>query len=307
MKAFDLKIGFKCNNNCRHCVVAEKRGAGDLPLPKILEIISSLHVDQVTVTGGEPSTYSYLPEILKALKEKNIRVVVQTNATGFADQNFCLVCSQYIDHAHVAIHSVDPQVHDNIVQSPGMWEKTIEGFKNLKANGVFCTTQTVLSKFNINTLYETYQFIQEMAPETVMSMTYPHLMGNALKNIDEVAFRYSDYKDVLSKCLRDFHDYLFLESIPLCYVYPYQDMTCGSLEDEIVSQLSERVGIDFSDGFTEKNYNSLDVSERRKAPRCLNCYFNQRCIGVWKEYIQYFKDKLDLYPIPKTVVENGNQ
>ena len=297
MKIFDLKIGFKCNNNCRHCVVANKRSAGDMPLEKLLGIIKSLDVDQVTVTGGEPSTYEYLPIILSEIKKKQIATVVQTNGTGFSDKKFCEECAKYMDHAHVAIHSSDPEIHDNIVQSKGMWEKTMKGWENLRNCGVFCTTQTVLSKFNIDSLYNTYTLIQDIAPGTIMSMTYPHLMGNALNNVDEIAFRYSDHKDMIQKCLKTFGEFLFVESIPPCYLYPYQNKIIGSLENDIMEGFTDRKGVDFSDGYFNKNYNELDVSERRKAPKCKECVFNEICIGVWKEYISYFKKQLDLYPI----------
>lgn len=295
---FDLKIGFKCNNDCIHCVVADKRSSGNLKLEDIYKTIdNNSDVKVITITGGEPSGYDYLPDILRYIKGKHIETVIQTNATGFANKDFCKECAPYIDHAHVAIHSYDEKVHDDIVRCSGMWKKTMEGYKNLLSNNIFCTTQTVISNYNINTLYDTYKMIQDIYPGTIMSMTYPHMMGNALKNIDKVAFRYSDKKDIIHKCLKDFGKHLFLESIPLCYIYPYQNDIFDSLESIISSHAYERKGYDFSDCKNIKNYNVLDIQERRKAPKCRECIFNNKCIGVWKEYIYHFKDKLDLYPI----------
>ena len=48
-----------------------------------------------------------------------------------------------------------------------------------------------------------------------------------------------------------------------------------------------------------KDYDFLDIKEKRKAPKCKECMFNNCCIGVWKEYIEQFKNCLDLYPIKK--------
>ena len=185
---FDLKIGFKCNNNCVHCVVADKRPSGDLSLQEILKIIDGLPSGvEVQITGGEPSIYKdRLATILKRCKERGLNTILQTNATGFSDYEFCQECAPYIDHAHVAIHSRNENVHDEIIGCKG-WRDTIRGFENLNHFGVTLTTQTVLSRLNMDTLLETFDYIQEMRPETIMSMTYPHLMGNAWKNREEVA------------------------------------------------------------------------------------------------------------------------
>ena len=301
MNMFDLKIGFKCNNDCRHCVVANKRNSGNLSLEQLKDIISNIDpsIDVLVITGGEPSISENLLDILRYAKDRGLLIQVQTNATGFVDIDFCKECSKYIDHAHVAIHSNDPGVHDNIVRSKGMWQKTMDGFQNLLSNGVYCTTQTVLSKYNIMTVYDTYKMIQEIKPGTCMSFTYPHLMGNALNNYKDVAFRYSDYKEEMHRIFKDFGKNIWLESIPYCYQFPYEKSFEGSVEYEIAthSDIEGRTGIDFSDGFKEKNYNYLDVTSRRKAPKCKDCVFNNICIGVWKEYIEIFKDRLDLYPI----------
>lgn len=295
--SFDLKIGFSCNNNCVHCVVADKRPKGNLSIPKLFRIIENVPKGiPITITGGEPTIYSYLPDILKKCHDENHKTIIQTNGTGFSDKEFFDKCSPYLDMAHVAIHSCNPDIHDSIVGSKGMWEKTIQGFKNLLDAGIYCTTQTVVSKYNIDTVYDTFKFIQKIAPGTQMSMTYPHLMGNAYENREEVAFRYSDKKDVIQRVLKDFASLVFTESIPPCYLYPYHKFVVGTQEMDIVSN-SYRMGIDFSDSMGVKDYNYLGILEHRKAPRCKECIFNTNCIGVWKEYIELFHNNLDLYPI----------
>lgn len=302
MSCYDLKIGFKCNNNCRHCVIANKRDSGSLTKEQIFGLLDNLpdDVDSVQVTGGEPSTYEYLPEILQKIKSKNLHTVLQTNGTGFANLEFCAKCVPYIDHAHIAIHSCFPEIHDFIVQSKGMWEKTITGLYNLKnCENVCITTQTVLSKFNILTIYDTFKFIQEILPGTMMSFTYPHMMGNAWKNREEVCFKYSDYYLEIQRILGAYHSNIFAESVPPCYLHPFEDIIQNSLENDILSHALDRVGVDFSDGLNVKDYNRLNLEDHRKGPKCKECIYNNKCIGVWKEYIEMFKNNLDLYPIKK--------
>lgn len=299
---FDLKIGFDCNNNCIHCVVAEKRSAGSLSMLDIRNIVSTIpYGSSVQITGGEPSQYSYLPEILALCKDRNLTTVIQSNATGFANRSFLDKCDGLIDHVHVAIHSSNEAVHNKIVHDNKgiMWKLTLDGWKNLIDKGISTTTQTVLSTYNIETLYDTFSFIQSIKPGTQMSMTYPHLMGNALKNKDDICFRYSDYKDIIQKTLKDFSSYIFTEAIPSCITYPY--LPVASAEADILAGIS-RDGIDFSDSATnKKNYNLLDTRSKRKGPLCKECIFNNRCLGVWKEYIDMYKNRLDLIPVKENL------
>lgn len=313
---FDLKIGFKCNNNCKHCVVAEKRSSGELTLSQLKRIVDEIPEDfnAVTITGGEPSISPLLFDILKYIKNKGYSTIIQTNGTGFSNKQLVKKCVPYIDHVHIAIHSSDPKIHDFIVGSTGMWRKTMKGFANLlKANSegasMCLTTQTVLSNYNIDSLYDTYSYIQNLSPGIIMSMTYPHMMGNAYKYKNEVCFRYSDHKDMIQKCLSSFGSCLFVESIPPCYLLPYEKEVISTVEYDIINSLNEkrlhrdsgsnRIGVDFSNGFEIKDYNYLDCENRKKAPLCKSCVFQHICLGVWKEYIDLYKDKLDLYPVTK--------
>lgn len=300
---FDLKLGFRCNNNCVHCVVADKRKTKDLSLDEIYYIIDNEIPEQqrIQLTGGEPTIYKDLPKILARCREKGHKTIIQTNGTGFADQAFFNECKDNMDHVHIAIHSCYPEIHDAIVQSEGMWEKTIKGFENLLNDGhILVTTQTVLSRLNIVSLYDTFKFIQGKAPGILMSMTYPHVMGNAYANREKIIFRYSEYKDEIQRTLAEFKDNIFTESIPPCYQYP--NFSEGSLERDIICGVS-RIGVDFSGGDGVKNYNLLDVQDKRKGPRCKECVFNNECIGVWKEYFEQFGKKLDLFPITKDMVK----
>lgn len=302
MACFDLKLGFNCNNNCRHCVITEKKKAGSLTFEQVLQILNDRpkDVDVIQVTGGEPTTYEYLPDVLKYIRQDlGLGIVMQTNGTGFANPEFFKKCQPYLDHVHIAIHSCIPEIHDFIVQSPGMWEKTILGFQNLISDpNIYVTTQTVLSRYNILTVYDTFDFIQKMAPGTQMSFTYPHMMGNAWRNRKEVCFRYSEYYLEIQRILARFHELMFVESIPPCYLHPYTDVMYNSTEGDILYHTIDRIGVDFSDGIDQvKNYNILDAEDRRKGPKCKECIYNKKCVGVWKEYFDLFKDQLDLYPI----------
>ena len=314
MNTFDLKIGFKCNNDCVHCVVAEKRPCGELSLEELKNIVDTIppSVDSITITGGEPTISPYFKDILKYCKSKGFKTSIQSNGTGFSSESLVKSTKDYIDHVHIAIHSSVESVHDSIVKSKGMWKKTIKGLDNLIKYNIHFTTQTVLSRLNVETLPETFAFIQSKKPGTQMSMTYPHMMGNAFENRADICFKYSEYKHIFHQCLKNYKGLIFTESIPPCILFPYEEYPNAILEVIIQKSLMDkncrnRIGVDFSGTFDVIDYNFMDVKDRRKLPKCKDCAFNTLCIGVWKEYVDLYKNCIDLHPITKEMYYSKNK
>lgn len=314
---FDLKMGFTCNNNCVHCVVGAKRWAKDFTTDEIKAIIDKDAVgdDGIVFTGGEPTIRKDFVELVKYANAHGHWVHIQTNGTGFADEDMVEELEGCDIQVLLAIHSCKREVHNKIVRTKSdtrdMYSLTMQGFHNLIKHHIPMETQTVLSSWSIPTLYATYKFIQEEAPGVLMHLTYPHCMGEAKKNHDIVAVRYSDFKDILQRCLRDFHEYLLVEAVPFCYLFPWQDKMNYNFDANILTGGTWRHGIDKANANTSltndeglmPDYNLADIMSKRKAPLCKDCVFDSVCPGVWKEYIEYFHDRLDLFPITKEEFE----
>ncbi|MFW6002587.1 MAG: radical SAM protein [archaeon] len=311
-KYFDLKVGFSCNNYCVHCVITDKKETEDLSTEKIKEIIDTLDEDYIVgFTGGEATIRSDFIEIAKYAKNTGHDVYLQTNGTMFYDDNFTKELVGVLDNVLIAIHSHIPEIHNKIVDCPdklNMYERTVDGFKNLIKYDFSVVTQTVISNYNIKDLPETYDFIQGIAPGIYMNLTYPHPNGNAFHNAKDILPRYSDIKEYIHKILDNYAPFINTEAIPICYLYPYHENVNYNVDQEIINpDHMMRSGLDpanasdtntlFDDTGRIEDYRSADLTEKRKGPLCRQCVFNSRCAGVWKEYVHFFKDRFDLFPI----------
>jgi len=283
--------------------VAYKKDTKDLTTEEIKNIIDSVPQDTIIgFTGGEPTIRKDFIEILKYSKQTGHVSSLQTNGTKFADWDFALEVSKFLDSLLIAIHSHKADVHDSIVRRVGMYEKTIEGLKNIIKLNIPFTTQTVISSFNVKELVDTYDFIQFLKPGVRMNMTYPHPSGNAFINSDVVVQRYSEIKEPIQNVLKKYSTLLNVEAIPSCYLYPYHEEVFSFDKDLM---LNSRSGIDpanknvefFDKNGITMNYSLSMLSEKRKGPRCKECVFDKECVGVWKEYSSIFKNKFDLFPI----------
>lgn len=300
---FDLKVGFTCNNKCIHCVVEGKKSTRDLTLDEIKNIVDKVpEGERIVLTGGEVSIRKDFYDIAKYCHDKGHKVHVQTNGTGFTKE-LTKKIAPYLEQVLIALHSCDETTHNKIVQCEGkvsMYKKTMEGFKNLIEAGVNLETQTVISTLNIETLYDTYSMIQKMLPMCFMHLTYPHPMGGAYDNHEIVCPNYSDIKKYISPIVRDFGTRLIVEAIPPCYLHPWYQSIEVLMDSEIKRGTLCRKGFDKSiseSNDTVQDYNKNDIGSKRKGPFCKECAYDYECIGVWKEYIEFYGDNCDLYPI----------
>lgn len=314
---YDLKVGFTCNNNCIHCVVATKRDVfpEDLTTEQIKDIIINkvlpLKEDTVILTGGEASIRKDFVELLRFINSQGLKIHLQTNCTGFADESIAAAAAPYLTSVLAALHSYKESIHNLIVndRTNTMYKKTIQGINNLRKYNIPFETQTVISSLNYYTLYDTYKFIQNNWPGIPMHVTYPHSLGNAALYREAVCMRYSDMKNELHRIFRDFGKYLVTEAIPFCYLYPYEKAIGYNLDENLLQDFfaGHRKGLDpsnknldspliDSDGYS-KNYSENDLRSRKKGPLCKECSFYSKCPGVWKEYFEMYKHELDLFPI----------
>ncbi len=301
MQYFDLKVGFSCNNDCVHCVVGEKRKVNDLTKEEIIKVIDAISPKEaILFTGGEPTIRDDFVSIIKHTKERGHFILLQTNGVALGKLSFAKEVKKYVDFVHIAVHSCQKDSHDKIVQAPGMYEKTVQGFKNIKKLNISHATQTVISKINADHLKETCDFIQSISPNCRMSVTFPHIMGNALFFGKKFIPKYSEIKPYIHSLILAHGPLLEIEAIPPCYLCPFQDMV-NSVDERIFSNYKDNnavAGLDVSvkDGIIE-NYEELMVNDKQKGKDCDRCLFNKRCVGVWKDYIDLYSDELDLYPV----------
>lgn len=89
MDFLQISLTNKCNFNCWHCPMAEWRNSTPPNLPLCnAELIPFLekYVDSrlwvIELTGGEPSLYPEIDELMEWLHEKKYRVLVKTNGSG---------------------------------------------------------------------------------------------------------------------------------------------------------------------------------------------------------------------------------
>jgi MoaA/NifB/PqqE/SkfB family radical SAM enzyme len=311
MDCVDIKVGFSCNNDCLHCVTADKRKVGDLPAARIKEEIAfyQKHTEALlVVTGGEPTIRPELPEVIKyAHKLGFTRIEMQTNGRRLANEPLAKTLAEAgLTSALVALHAPNQEIHDQIIGRRDGFSETTAGMRNLISNGVIVRTNTVISKLNLPYLEALVPFLAGQFPEIRMAqLTFPHPNGNAYKNFEKVIPQLRETAEVVVRTLRQGlrrEIWFLVEAIPPCLLPGFE-------KHNIDLRPLQVIGSDMGSGFPEgrvPQYREALRPEKRKGKQCASCSLVTICDGIWKEYAEKFGTE-ELSPVrnlePKVFME----
>ena len=166
----------RCTANCRHCFLAasaDNSQAEELTLEEIQELTRKMNpLLFVFLTGGEPFLRDDLAGIAKAYHRNAGVQKIQCPSNGsFPDKAvaFAREVTRDCPGLHTSITlSFDAvgKKHDESRRCPGLFEKTVETFRKLKAleserTNFNVNATTTVSRFNQNDLEELYRFIRQ--------------------------------------------------------------------------------------------------------------------------------------------------
>jgi radical SAM protein with 4Fe4S-binding SPASM domain len=167
----DLAITYRCNNNCSHCYNARARQYPELTVDawkKIIDKVWALRIPHIVFTGGEPTLYQALPELVAYAEAQGLITGLNTNGRKLADRAYLdSLVAAGLDHVQITLESHDPAIHDHMVAARGAWQETVAGIKNVMASRLYMMTNTTLLTYNSPTMGSTLHFLGELSVPTV--------------------------------------------------------------------------------------------------------------------------------------------
>ncbi|MFC1754975.1 His-Xaa-Ser system radical SAM maturase HxsB [Thermoproteota archaeon] len=290
----DIKLGYTCNNDCIHCVIADQRKIALKNLNREdftteeykanLRSCKERGCKGVTFTGGEPTIRHDIIELLRYAHQLGFIIGMQTNGRNLHSKEFA---GSILDAAPdmnfvIALHSYIHEVHDAITTKKGSFEQTVAGIKNvtgLKPGRVF--GKVVISKKNMSHLKDIAELFNSLGVKKI-NIAFPHGQGNAFKNFDDVVPRYSEIKEEVLKTLEYGNKNgmtIDFEAITPCVT----GISINNLSDFKSSPNSGYVELT---QFGQKtiNWTKAKKYEKLKPSTCKECKYDKMCEGPWKEY-----------------------
>jgi radical SAM protein with 4Fe4S-binding SPASM domain len=167
----DIAITYQCNNDCTHCYNARVRNFPQLPKHdwfQVIDKIWNLGIPHVVFTGGEPTLYEHLPELIHYAESKGIITGINSNGRNLANSNYLdSLIDAGLDHIQITIESSNAEIHDEMVNLPGAWKETVTGIQNVLNKNIYMMTNTTMLKTNYKTLSNTLDFLAQIGVPTI--------------------------------------------------------------------------------------------------------------------------------------------
>jgi len=296
-----IQITRKCNQNCRFCSNPPTRKRLSLSEgKKLIDSYIKKGYDGIIFTGGEPTIYPHLLELIRYAEDKKISHRIITNGQKLADFGFLEQLKKAgLYHIHLSIYSIRNEVQEYLTRTPGCLENTFKALENLqKIGGISVNINTVINHYNAGYLLENVKFIVKNFP------LVNHFVWNLL---DPTMNRVRRNKDVIPK-LNEFELSLhqameFLEKngktfrtemIPLCYL-PNYEWTLNETRKLVKKEARLTFFLDNRKFLFEK---ADDWGKRfgyQKAKCCKICSLNSICPGLHHMDKYYFSK--ELFPV----------
>ncbi len=184
-------ITYRCNLNCKHCMVADERkiavkelNDGDtIRLLANVCLNDAIKIKEFNFQGGEPLVAPNFTFAVKWLGEHHIPWTINTNGTLWNDQHFDLI-TKYPPREIVVSLDGDPETHDWL-RGPGVFSKLQETIKIIHDvnNNIQVNAICVLHKQNVKNIVTVFETAAHLGIKQLV-LSKLAVSGNAVVNRD---------------------------------------------------------------------------------------------------------------------------
>ena len=147
-----LQYRYMCNMLCEHCSIeayqrnaAGKRSITPEDVRKLADQADEMGLARFVISGGEPTTFPDLDEVVKAIGPD--RFFINSDSNGYLLAEKAEHMKEIgIDRIQLSIDSLDPDEHDSFRRKPGAWHRAMDGIKECQRIGLPLYIQTVVTK-----------------------------------------------------------------------------------------------------------------------------------------------------------------
>ncbi len=285
MAHIDLPLYNKCNNHCLMCTnptdFSSKTNSSYYLQKGFLERLEKINpedLNEISLTGGEPTLHPKFFEILDFIRNRfpESLITLLTNGRYFYYIDFAKNLWRHKNlSVAVSLLGHNAVIHDAITRTKGSFEQTISGLKNLilakTDESQKIEIRVVASRLNLKFIPKIIKFLKNnfLTADRIV-LIFMEYEGQAIINKKQVAIAYKDVFPVLSKIKKDilaFREFR-LYHFPLCVLDPF---------------------------FWPYAWRTLPKEEIVFRPKCLKCVFKKYCLGLHKGYLKYVK-KSEIQP-----------
>ena len=196
-----FELTWKCNLRCVHCYQNPpcNEELTETEVKDILDQLAQAGCLFLTFTGGEPLVRRDFFEIARYANRKKFALYLKTNGTLMTSSIAQSLRRLNFLEVHFSLYGATAKTHDSITQKAGSFQKTIDGVKYLKEEGIKTQLMVTLMRQNIAELMQMKTLSERLKADLFYS---PLIYARHDKGKDPLKFRLTD-KDVKALYWKD--------------------------------------------------------------------------------------------------------
>jgi MoaA/NifB/PqqE/SkfB family radical SAM enzyme len=276
-----IQVTRTCNQLCIFCSNPELDRETTLADAEVLvDDFVERGYDGIIITGGEPTLFGGLAELITYATEKGLGVRMITNGQKTSDMDYLRSLHDAgLRHVHQSVYTHDPKIQARLTGKADSHAQLAASLDNFGALGMQVDVNITIQKYNADHLDKVVVWLLER---------WPFVHHVVFNNLDPTSDRVAENSDVVHK-LSDMEPFLFralsylerngrsyrVERVPLCYMTEFAH---ASTETRKIVKEEERI-VHFLD---EKGMVRQTEWEHGKADVCEDCSLNSICAGLFE-------------------------
>jgi len=210
-----LHYDYKCNFKCTHCSISDfknknyNKNAKSLDLETVRRVAKEaddLGLAHFDITGGEPTLFSDMKELVEAIDPSKFYIQCDTNGWLMTKEKAEYFKSLGIDKIQLSLDSLDEEEHDSFRHKKGSYKRAIESIDIIKNAGLEMHISTVVthSRARSEEFLEFLDFVK--SKDLGVSICFPKPVGEWANKFEDLITREDiEYIDNLSKTYNVFN------------------------------------------------------------------------------------------------------
>lgn len=182
MQRGELILTDACNFKCPYCRGVRADCKGTIEYGKAIEILKywfGENIQNIRFSGGEPTLYPYLPELVRNCVANGVkRIAVSTN--GSADRSvYKYLLKAGVNDFSVSLGACCASEGEKMMGVTGKWEKVIENIRWLSKK-TYTTVGVVVTSENLSCFKDTIAFASSLGVSDIRVISSAQFNGNIL-------------------------------------------------------------------------------------------------------------------------------